>query len=208
MEHCSQPSLSANSALTHPGAGCNTFGASKLPGMSSMHTPADQHNHAAAASAAAASHSANSPTSQADGEQQPQQEEGLKRLTAALTAVLSSGMASDYVEGLKPVLHNGKLAISTYIKLEDDPEPLFVGMFPSLPEAVNAQKQSQELVRHGSWWEGVDSRLNKGGMILGCSLAPAATAVAVNWIVWDNLATPTTWHRQACLHLHALVGDQ
>lgn len=74
---------------------------------------------------------------------------GLQRLTAALTAVLSSGMASDYVEGLKPVLHNGKLAISTYIKLDQDPEPVFIGMFNSLPAAVQAQKQSTELVRQG-----------------------------------------------------------
>jgi hypothetical protein len=74
---------------------------------------------------------------------------GLQRLTAALTAVLSSGMASDYVEGLKPVLHNGKLAISTYIKLDQDPEPVFIGMFNSLPAAVQAQKQSTELVRKG-----------------------------------------------------------
>lgn len=72
---------------------------------------------------------------------------GLQRLTAALSAVLSSGMASDYVEGLKPVLQNGKIAISTYIKLEQDPEPVFIGMFPSLPAAVAAQKQSQESVR-------------------------------------------------------------
>lgn len=72
---------------------------------------------------------------------------GLQRLTAALTAVLSSGMASDFVEGLKPVLHNGKLAISTYIKLAQDPEPVFIGMFSSLPAAVQAQKQSAELVR-------------------------------------------------------------
>lgn len=71
---------------------------------------------------------------------------GLQRLTAALTAVLSSGMASDFVEGLKPVLHNGKLAISTYIKLQQDPEPVFIGMFSSLPAAVAAQKQSAELV--------------------------------------------------------------
>jgi len=74
------------------------------------------------------------------------QDSGLQRLTAALTAVLSTGMASDFVEGLKPVLHNGKLAISTYIKLEQDPEPVFIGMFPSLPAAVAAQKQSHELV--------------------------------------------------------------
>lgn len=71
---------------------------------------------------------------------------GLQRLTAALTAVLSSGMASDFVEGLKPVLHNGKLAISTYIKLAQDPQPVFIGMFGSLPAAVQAQKQSAELV--------------------------------------------------------------
>jgi hypothetical protein len=55
-------------------------------------------------------------------------------------------MASDFVEGLKPVLHNGKLAISTYIKLAQDPEPVFIGMFASLPAAVTAQKQSAELV--------------------------------------------------------------
>jgi hypothetical protein len=89
-----------------------------------------------------------------DGSAQQQDGDSLKRLTAALTAVLSTGMSSDYVEGLKPVLHNGKLAISTYIQLAGDPQPLFIGMFGSLPSAVEAQKTAQELVSCGVWWVG------------------------------------------------------
>lgn len=100
-------------------------------------------------------------SSDSDGPQQQQlnmtpeerqaSEADLQRLTTALTAVLSSGMSSDYVEGLKPVLHDGSLVISTYIRLGGGPsstaeEPLFIGMFPSLPAAVAAQKQAQELV--------------------------------------------------------------
>lgn len=113
----------------------------------------DNDNDAAAASSS-------SPAPGGDVDTSPGQQDsggggGLKRLTAALTAVLSSGMASDFVEGLKPVLHNGKLAISTYIQLGQDPEPVFIGMFPSLPAAVAAQKQSSELVGVVLCWCGV-----------------------------------------------------
>jgi hypothetical protein len=102
-----------------------------------LHLPGSQQQVQQAPAAAAASPSKTDPA-------------GLQRLTAALTAVLSSGMASDFVEGLKPVLHNGKLAISTYIKLAHDPEPVFIGMFASLPAAVTAQKQSAELVSNAA----------------------------------------------------------
>lgn len=76
----------------------------------------------------------------------PKHGEGLKRLTAALAKVLSSGLASNYVEGLKPIVHNGELLISTHIKLSSDPQPVFIGRFPSLPAAVAAQTQTSELV--------------------------------------------------------------
>jgi hypothetical protein len=134
-----EPSLSGTSVVTQQGHGSMTdMLAAKHPGQSaSQHADEQlqaQMQHCTQAGDA-------SPGSSEKG-----RDVGLQRLTAALTAVLSSGMASDFVEGLKPVLHNGKLAISTFVKLDHDPEPVFIGMFPSLPAAVAAQKQSSELV--------------------------------------------------------------
>lgn len=134
-----EPSLSGGSVVTQYGHGSMTdMIAAKQPGRSAPQHAVDQlqvqMQHCTQAGEV-------SPGSSGKG-----RDVGLQRLTAALTAVLSSGMASDFVEGLKPVLHNGKLAISTFIKLDHDPEPVFIGMFPSLPAAVAAQKQSSELV--------------------------------------------------------------
>eukprot|EP00775_Hariotina_reticulata_P002819 gene2819-3112_t len=86
-----------------------------------------------------------SPTLQSDRplEDQPAH---VSRLTCALQNVLSQGLASDYVEGLRPVLHDGKLQIATYVLLEGTNEPIYIGMYGSLPAAVQAQKQSQALV--------------------------------------------------------------
>jgi hypothetical protein len=70
----------------------------------------------------------------------------ISRLTFALQNVLSQGLASDYVEGLRPVLHDGKLQIATYVLLEGTTDPVFIGMYSSLPAAVQAQNQSQALV--------------------------------------------------------------
>lgn len=75
-----------------------------------------------------------------------EQLDSMQRLGDALQSVLSEGLVSDFVEGLKPVMHNGTLQISTYIQLAGEAESVFIGMFPDLQAAVNAQKQSQALV--------------------------------------------------------------
>jgi hypothetical protein len=75
-----------------------------------------------------------------------EQASSMQRLGGALQGVLSSGLSSDYVEGLKPVMLNGSLQISTHIQLAGEAEPVFIGMFPTLQAAVDAQKQSQALV--------------------------------------------------------------
>jgi hypothetical protein len=74
------------------------------------------------------------------------QASSLQRLGGALQGTLSSSLATDFVEGLKPVMVGGALQISTHIQLAGEAEPVFIGMFPTLQAAVDAQKQSQALV--------------------------------------------------------------
>jgi hypothetical protein len=78
------------------------------------------------------------------------QASSMQRLGGALQGVLSSGLSSDFVEGLKPVMLGGSLQISTHILLAGEAEPVFIGMFPTLQAAVDAQKQSQALVSHAA----------------------------------------------------------
>lgn len=95
-------------------------------------------------------------------QQQPQQQEvnppdtaaqaaSMQRLGGALQDVLSSQLSSDFVEGLKPVMLKGSLQISTHIQLAGEAAPLFIGLFPTLQAAVDAQKQSQALVSCCCW---------------------------------------------------------
>eukprot|EP00879_Flechtneria_rotunda_P018896 GHRR01019834.1.p2 GENE.GHRR01019834.1~~GHRR01019834.1.p2 ORF type:complete len:139 (-),score=37.25 GHRR01019834.1:5-421(-) len=79
-------------------------------------------------------------------------QESVDRVSSAVQSILTSGLTSDYVDGLKPVLHQGKLQISTHILLPGEQEPVFLGMFPSLPAAVQAQKQTQALVSGAVGW--------------------------------------------------------
>jgi hypothetical protein len=74
------------------------------------------------------------------------QASSMQRLGGALQGTLSSSLATDFVEGLKPVMVGGALQISTHIQLAGEAEPVFIGMFPTLQAAVDAQKQSQALV--------------------------------------------------------------
>lgn len=77
-----------------------------------------------------------------------EQARSMHRLGGALQGVLSSGLATDFVEGLRPVMVGSTLQISTHIQLAGEAPPVFIGMFPTLQKAVDAQKQSQALV---SW---------------------------------------------------------
>jgi hypothetical protein len=82
------------------------------------------------------------------------QASSMQRLVGALQGALSSGLATDFVEGLKPVMVGGALQISTHIQLAGEADPVFIGMFPTLQAAVDAQKQSQALVIRAWWWWG------------------------------------------------------
>jgi hypothetical protein len=164
MDH--QPSLSASSALTqqaaiHSGGDSTKHHHMRGPGAAmadTEHALAPQRGgaryHAALAAHNAAASDSGSPSLPLGGGRGCEEDEGgvgeregMQRLTTALTAVLSSGMASDFVQGLRPVLQDGKLVISTHIKLPADPEPVFIGMFPNVPDAVAAQKEAQKSVR-------------------------------------------------------------
>lgn len=71
----------------------------------------------------------------------------VERMKVALDSVLASNLSSDFIEGLKPVIQDGKLQVATYIPLQGEDEPAFIGDFPSIQAAVHAQKQSYALVR-------------------------------------------------------------
>lgn len=75
-----------------------------------------------------------------------QQHSSVERMKGTVHAHLSSQLTSDFIEGLRPVMHNGQLQISTYIPLQGELEPAFIGNFPSIHAAVHAQRQSHALV--------------------------------------------------------------
>jgi hypothetical protein len=106
------------------------------------------------------------------------QASSMQRLGGALQGALSSGLATDFVEGLKPVMVGGALQISTHIQLAGEAGPVFIGMFSTLQAAVDAQKQSQALVS----WAG-RSKAHVQGYLLGMYASDRCRACRVqsNW---------------------------
>lgn len=74
------------------------------------------------------------------------QQTSVERMKGAVHSHLSSQLTSDFIEGLRPVMDSGKLHIATYIPLQGEEEPVFIGNYPSIQAAVQAQRQSHALV--------------------------------------------------------------
>ncbi|WIA35470.1 hypothetical protein OEZ86_003905 [Tetradesmus obliquus] len=100
----------------------------------------------------------------------------MQRLGGALQDVLSSQLSSDFVEGLKPVMLKGSLQISTHIQLAGEAAPVFIGLFPTLQAAVDAQKQSQALV--GKLPAPIARKLIEAQLAHAQAVADAAAATA------------------------------
>lgn len=99
--------------------------------------------------AAKGSHSPSSGHLANDVDVVSKQQSSVERMKTAVHSHLSSQLTSDFIEGLRPVINSGKLHIATYIPLQGEEEPAFIGNYPSIQAAVQAQRQTHALVSTG-----------------------------------------------------------